>query len=188
MAQKEYLKIQNKKSQKGEILQYKNRLTDEKKKTDWLSPITRDVHFYLLVFSPFLFSFLSPNPQPLCFDSTLYLYFKWLNYIGSCGENYGCFPLFLSLLWDSMTLPCHQSTPPLPSTNLFCPPAPPVLLSSSFPSSFLWKCSLYCVSICDWEEIIAKWACVWALFAVNWQRECLAAVFPAAKASPVITA
>lgn len=137
MAQKEYLKIQNKKSQKGQILQYKNRLTDEKKKTDWLSPITRDVHFYLLVFSPFLFSCLSPNPQPLCFDSTLYLYFKWLNYIGSCGENYGCFPLFLALLWDSMTPPCHQSPPTSSLHPSLLPSLPtcPFLLLLLFPPS-----------------------------------------------------
>ena len=45
--------------------------------------------------------------QPLCFDSALYLYFKWLNYTGSRGENYGCFPLFLS-----------TGTPwPLPGSN-----------------------------------------------------------------------
>lgn len=34
--------------------------------------------------------------EPVCFDSALYLYFKWLNYVESCSENYGCFPLFLS--------------------------------------------------------------------------------------------
>ena len=50
----------------------------------------------------FLFSHLCPPPlfPALCFDSALYLYFKWLNYTESCGENYGCFPLFFSFRWD----------------------------------------------------------------------------------------
>lgn len=29
---------------------------------------------------------------PLSFYSSMYLYFKWLNYPGPCGENYICFP------------------------------------------------------------------------------------------------
>lgn len=47
------------------------------------------VFFSSIVFSPSIL-------EPVCFDSALYLYFKWLNYMESCSENYGCFPLFLS--------------------------------------------------------------------------------------------
>lgn len=70
--------------------------------------------------------------KPLCFDSALYLYFKWLNYMGSRGENYGCFSLFLST-GTSWPLPGSSNPPPPPlsSIPLSWPLSPPVLFSSS---------------------------------------------------------
>lgn len=125
--------------------------------------------FFYLLSSIFLCSLLLLLHKPLCFDSVLYLYFKRLNYTGSRGENYGCFPLFLPT-GTPWPLPGSINPPPLFSPSLpASPPTCPIcLLSHSRP--FLLLNVGFAVCICDWEEIIAKWPCLLALCTASWQR------------------
>lgn len=50
---------------------------------------------------------------PLSFYSSMYLYFKWLNYPGPCGENYICFPHVSFLGLGHRRPRCAQTPPPL---------------------------------------------------------------------------
>lgn len=137
--------------------------------------------FFFFTLLPFYFAGLLLLYKPLCFDSALYLYFKWLNYTGSRGENYGCFPLFLSTgtLWP---LPGSNNPPSslsflhpslLASLSLHLSYLPPLPQSPIF----LDKRLAVAVWICDWEEIIAKWSCLWALCTASRQRMFLQVIF-----------
>lgn len=86
--------------------------------------------------------------------------------MGSCSENYGCFPLFLSAgTW----WPLQGSNKP-PSS--FSHPS----LSIHLSVFLLSHCCLHFFMINillpfgDWEEIIAKWSCLCTLGTASWQK------------------
>lgn len=102
--------------------------------------------FFYLLSSIFLCSLLLLLHKPLCFDSVLYLYFKRLNYTGSRGENYGCFPLFLP---TGTPWPLPGSINPPPPLFSFPPGLSPHLsYLSPLPQSPIslakrWLCCVY---------------------------------------------
>lgn len=147
----------------GNILWRRRRLTDEWDEAEQLWAVMGLAHIHLLVFpffsssSSFFFFFLplfyfALHPPPLllpmlnkalCCDSALYLYFKWLNYKGSRGENYGCFPLFFptGTRWP---LPGSNNQPPPPTRT----PPTPLLRTSlhlSYSSSLL---PFFLINVC----------------------------------------
>lgn len=123
-------------------------------------PFSHRCHFCFVTFCSSLL-------QPLCFDSALYLYFKWLNYAGSCRENYGCFPLFLSAGTPWPLRGSNNSPSSLFSPFLFIHLS---LFSSSLTISTPPSPINILLPFCDWEEIIAKWSCLCALGTESWQK------------------
>lgn len=130
------------------------------------------LHLHLTHTSASLFfttlPFFSPSLLELvCFDSALYLYFKWLNYTGSCSENYGCFLLFLSAgTWWPLQ-GSNKPPPPFP-IHLFLSTCVFFLLSHCRPHFFPLIYIL--LPFRDWQEIIAKWSCLCTLGTASWQK------------------
>lgn len=124
--------------------------TDEHLKTDCLSPMTGNVHVYLLI-SPLSFQFPQP-PTPSHF-ALIQLCICILNDsitwdpVVKITDVFHYFSLSSGTAWP---LPATNHPPPLPSIPLSCPHSPPVLFSSSSYFPLPQKMfTLFCMSICD---------------------------------------
>ncbi len=78
---------------------------EEKKENSFRSVRNRQLDLRRVLFCLITF--------PLSFYSSMYLYFKWLNYPGPCGENYICFPHVSFLGLGHWRPRCARTPPPL---------------------------------------------------------------------------
>lgn len=77
---------------------------------------------------------------------------------------------YFSPLGHQDPFPCSNNPPPIPHPSILATLSTCPIMFHSHSRQVFWINIRFLGCIGDWQEIIAKWSCLWALCTVSWQK------------------